>query len=65
VLCFPHCFSSSPLSVENILERLNEEGSSTVQSPNLSFDFGARRTFATEPPVERAPPYPLLDVISS
>jgi hypothetical protein len=45
------------LSAEDILERLNGEGSSTEQqSPNLSFDFGARRTFAIEPPAECAPP---------
>ncbi|KAN0112149.1 hypothetical protein V8E52_007889 [Russula decolorans] len=38
--------------LQDILERLNGEGSSTEQSPNLSFDFGVRRTFATEPPAE-------------
>ncbi|KAI0277705.1 hypothetical protein BGY98DRAFT_601734 [Russula aff. rugulosa BPL654] len=36
----------------HILERLNGEGSSTEQSPNLSFDFGVRRTFSIEPPAE-------------
>ncbi len=41
-------------STEAILERLNGEGSSTGESPNLSFDFGDRRTFAMEPPTERA-----------
>jgi len=61
---FPHRFSPS-LSAEDILERLNGEGSSTEQSPNLSFDFGVRRTFATEPPDECAPSYyPPLDIPS-
>ena len=41
-------------SAEAILERLNGEGPSTGESPNLSFDFGDRRTFAMEPPTERA-----------
>jgi hypothetical protein len=40
-------------SAEDILERLNEEGSSAEESPTLSFDFGVRRTFAIEPPAER------------
>ena len=37
-------------SAETILERLNAEGSSANESPNVSFDFGVRRTFAIEPP---------------
>jgi len=39
--------------LQAILERLNGgEGPSTGESPNLSFDFGDRRTFAMEPPTE-------------
>jgi hypothetical protein len=38
--------------LQDVLERLNGEGSSTEQSPNLTFDFGARRTFAIEPLAE-------------
>jgi hypothetical protein len=61
---FPHCLSPTSLSAEDILERLNGEGSSTEQSPNLSFDFGVRRTFAIEPPAECAPPLcPPLDCL--
>jgi hypothetical protein len=37
-------------SAEVIFQRLNE-GSST-EPPNMSFDFGVRRTFAMEPPTE-------------
>lgn len=53
------------MSAEDILERLNGGGSSTEQPPNLSFDFGVRRTFAIEPPAECALPYcPPLDISS-
>ncbi|KAF8503642.1 hypothetical protein F5888DRAFT_1663907 [Russula emetica] len=38
--------------LQDILERLNGEGLPTEQSPNLSFDFGVRRTFAIDPPAE-------------
>ncbi len=51
-------------STEAILERLNGEGSSTGESPNLSFDFGDRRTFAMEPPTERAC-HPTFDDLGS
>jgi len=47
---------------EAIFERLNGngEGPSIAEPPNLSFDFGVRRTFAMEPPTERTRlPYPL------
>ena len=37
---------------ENILERL-DGGTTTSDPPQLTFDFGDRRTFPTEPPTER------------
>ncbi|KAI0299967.1 hypothetical protein BC826DRAFT_1102599 [Russula brevipes] len=38
--------------LQHILERLNGESASAGESPNLSFDFGMRRTNSMEPPTE-------------
>jgi hypothetical protein len=46
--------SSSSFGLERTLERLSREAPSSGRPPDLSFDFGDRRTFDIGPPTECA-----------